>query len=111
MWYNLGMVKVKSSLNSADIEMLKGIFATKDDLKRFATKDDLKRFATKDDLLDMRDELTSTITQFKSDFFEMIDPILKEIVANRDERTIMAHNITELRERVEKIEKQLGMSA
>ena len=33
---------MKPTLNSADIKLLKGIFATKDDLKSFATKDDLK---------------------------------------------------------------------
>ena len=38
------------TLNNDDIKLLKSIFTTKDDLKRFATKDDLKRFATKDDL-------------------------------------------------------------
>lgn len=36
------MVKQRSSLNQADISLLKKTFATKDDLKNFATKDDLK---------------------------------------------------------------------
>lgn len=46
------------TLNQDDIKLLKGIFATKEDLglmenrfnKKFATKDDLKDFAKKDDL-------------------------------------------------------------
>ena len=44
---------MKPNLNRADIELLKGTFATKDDLKGFATKDDLKNFATKDDLKEL----------------------------------------------------------
>lgn len=46
------------TLNQEDIKLLKGIFATKEDLvsmegrfdKKFATKEDLKAFATKEDL-------------------------------------------------------------
>jgi len=37
-------------ITDADINKLKTVFATKEDLKGFATKDDLKRFATKEDL-------------------------------------------------------------
>ena len=37
-------------ITDADITKLKGVFATKEDLKGFATKEDLKRFATKEDL-------------------------------------------------------------
>lgn len=42
------------------IRELRGIFATKDDLKQFATKDDLERFATKEDL---REELKAYATK------------------------------------------------
>lgn len=37
-------------ITDKDIQKLKSVFATKDDLGKFATKDDLKKFATKDDL-------------------------------------------------------------
>ncbi|MHB8710543.1 MAG: hypothetical protein ACYC6X_03280 [Minisyncoccota bacterium] len=37
-------------ITDTDITKLKGIFATKKDLKGFATKKDLNRFATKEDL-------------------------------------------------------------
>lgn len=52
---------MKPTLNQADIELLKGVFATKDDLTGFATKDDLiamekrqdGKYATKNDLVSM----------------------------------------------------------
>ena len=37
-------------ITDTDVKKLKGVFATKTDLKRFATKTDLERFATKADL-------------------------------------------------------------
>lgn len=37
-------------ITDQDIEKLKQVFATKDDLNRFATKADFDRFVTKDDL-------------------------------------------------------------
>ena len=37
-------------ITDADIEKLKKVFATKDDLNSFATKDDLKAYPTKVDL-------------------------------------------------------------
>jgi len=77
-----------------DIQLLKGIFATKDDLKRFATKDDLKRFATKDDLKEL-----------KNDLFNKLDSFLKEIIASRDEQTVIAHQISGHEDRLEKLEK------
>ena len=61
---------MKPNLNTVDLELLKGIFATKDDLKGFATKDDLKIFATKKDLAAMekrQDEKFAT----KKDLAEM----------------------------------------
>lgn len=42
------------------IQELRGIFASKDDLKQFATKEDLKQFATKEDL---RNELKAYATK------------------------------------------------
>lgn len=44
-------------ITDADITKLKGVFATKDDLKGFATKDDLGRFATKDALAELRADM------------------------------------------------------
>ena len=66
----------KPILSSADIEYLKEVFATKEDLQ-----------------------------QFKSDFFDKIDPVLKEIMDNREERTILAHRQSDHTDRIEVLEK------
>jgi predicted nuclease with TOPRIM domain len=63
------------------------------------------------ELSQQKEKYEKKLEEFKSEFFDRVDPILKEVVANREERTIMAHYITEFRDRVEKIEKQLGMAA
>lgn len=44
------MATIKPVLSTADIRLLKTVFATKKDLDRFATKTDLANFATKKDL-------------------------------------------------------------
>ena len=62
----------------------------------------------KDEILEEQDK---KFTQFKSDFFERIDPILKEVLASSEERSIVAHNVSDLRDRIEKIEKHLGFPA
>ena len=62
------------------------------------------------ELSQQEEKYEKKLEEFKSEFFDRVDPILKEVVASREERTIMAHYITELRERVEKIEKQLGIA-
>ena len=49
------------------IQQLKDIFATKDDLKSFATKDDLKSFATKDDLKKSLAPIKRDIKSIKKD--------------------------------------------
>lgn len=45
---------------------------------------------------------------FKSDFFEKIDPILKEVVASREERIIQDKNISNHEDRIQKIEINLA---
>jgi len=118
------------ALTKKDIQLLKGTFATKEDLKRFATKEDLKRFATKEDLkrfatkedlkrfatkedlkrFATKDDLKRFATkddlmELKSDLFNKIDPFLKEIMASREEQTVLAHQVSEHEDRLEKLEK------
>lgn len=45
---------------------------------------------------------------FRSDFFEKIDPILKEVVASREERVIQDKNISDHEDRIQKIEINLA---
>jgi len=100
------------SLTSDDIKQLKKLFATKEDLKRFATKEDLKKFATKDDLVrfatkeDLEDLASKQdLIEFKSDIFDKIDSVLKELVAMREELTIVTHRVSDHEDRLEKLEK------
>ena len=54
-------------ITDADIEKLKGTFATKEDLVVFATKDDLKAFATKEELGDFRVEVAERLESVETD--------------------------------------------
>jgi hypothetical protein len=59
------------ALTNKDIEKLKTIFATKEDLFGFATKEDLARFATKEDLsrFATKEDLARFVT--KAEFAEL----------------------------------------
>jgi hypothetical protein len=86
--------KEKRTLTPADIEALKGIFATKEDLKSFAMKEDLtnlvtkadaKNFATKNDLKETGKEIIQLI-------FEYID----KRCATKDELAELRQQISHL---------------
>lgn len=64
------------------------------------TSDDLRKIGhrlinQKEEILD---EISNTITQFKSELFERIDPILKEVKTNREERSIIENRLEALEE-------------
>lgn len=98
------------TLNQEDIKLLKGIFATKDDLKDFAKKDDLvsikseigsvkkdlvsmesrfnKKFAAKDDLASMEkrfDKKFATKVEI-NDRFDQLETILAKTFVNVEGR-------------------------
>jgi hypothetical protein len=56
-----------------------------------------KIFVTKEDL-------TEGLSSFKSELFEKIDPILKEVVASREERVIIDHKISDHEDRITVLE-------
>jgi predicted nuclease with TOPRIM domain len=80
-----------------DVNKLKTIFATKDDLKAFATKDDLKAFATKDDLKTSHEKV-----------MDKLDVIAKELQDFRDEQTLHQGQHDEINERLDRIDEKLG---
>ena len=45
------------------------------------------------------------LTEFKSEFFDKIDPVLKEVTASREERTLQSDRISNHEDRIEKLEK------
>ena len=86
-------MKQKPTLNVADIELLKKTFATKEEMRL--------GFASKADLDEAKQEILENQQKFRSDFFEKIDPILKEVSTNRDERIIINHRLEKLEKRVQ----------
>lgn len=50
-----------------DIEKLKKVFATKEDLKEFVTKGDLKQFVTKNDIISFKDQILHEIQKLRDD--------------------------------------------
>lgn len=85
-------------LSEADIDYLekrlKKIFATKDDL-RFRLQDQ------KDDIVYKMEEIMS---KYRSKTFDKLDKILKEILASRQEQTVLSGHVKELFDRVESLE-------
>jgi len=119
--------KEKRTLTQADIDALKGTFATKDDLKNFATKDDLKVFATKGDLKETGKEIIQLIFEYidkrcatkdeladlqeqishlptKEEFYSYMDKLMGEVQTSRDEQTILGHQVSTLADRVNELE-------
>ena len=58
---------------------------------------------------DQEDKFEAKIVEVKSDFYEKIDPILKEVVENQEERTILSHRVSVHEDKIENIEKKLDI--
>jgi hypothetical protein len=62
------------------------------------------------DLIEVQEEhFEAKIVEVKSDFYNKIDPILKEVVANQEERTLLSHKVSDHEDRIENIEKKLDI--
>jgi beta-lactamase superfamily II metal-dependent hydrolase len=71
------------------------------------TKSDLSQIKH---LLDNQEESFDTkIVEVKNDFYNKIDPILKEVTASQEERTILSHRVSDHEDRIEKVEKKLDI--
>ena len=75
------------------------------------TKGD-KRFISEtiDQRLDLKlgeqeEKFEAKITEFKDEFYTKIDPILKEVVASREDRVLAAEQHRRNEDRIEKLEK------
>jgi hypothetical protein len=75
-------------LTKSDIQQLKNVFATKQDLEEFATKKDLEEFATKKYLekFATKKDLEKFVT--KNEFFAAFDALMHELKAIREELTV-----------------------
>jgi hypothetical protein len=59
--------------------------------KEFVTKEDIKHLPTKED------------------FYQMVDKIMKEIKAMREERAVLIHRISDHEDRIVRVEKKVGV--
>ncbi|OGM18120.1 hypothetical protein A2685_03200 [Candidatus Woesebacteria bacterium RIFCSPHIGHO2_01_FULL_37_10] len=55
---------------------------------------------------DQEVKFETKIVEIKSDFYDKIGPILKEVVANQEERTILSHSVSDHEDRIVNIEKK-----
>lgn len=60
---------------------------------------------------ELEERFEKVATKLKSDFIEHINPILKEVVKNRDERTVMADKISNHDDRIGAIESHLNIAS
>lgn len=78
----------KPTLNQADLDLMKKIFATKKDLSGFATKKDLVILATKEDLQD----LEARLKKFTKDQLDEFSVFLTQYFENiKLENTLLDH--------------------
>ena len=66
-------------------------------------------FVTKGEFEDFKEDLDSTLSKHRSDLMEKLDSILKEILASREEQTILAHRSSNHEGRITKIERKVGI--
>lgn len=59
-------------------------------------------------LADQEQKFEAKIIEVKNDFYNKIDPILKEVIAAQQEREIVAHRLSDHEDRIEKVEKKLS---
>lgn len=104
---------LSNMITDQDIKKLKGIFATKEDLKkfatkqdleRFATKKDLKRFATKDELQDLAGGLREDMRALHSEVLTRMDTVFKEVKEMREEQTMHLAQHDRINQRLDAIE-------
>ena len=63
-----------------------------------------------EDALDSQEQkFEAKIVEVKNDFYDKIDPILKEVVANQEERIILSHRVSNHEDRIGKVEKKLNI--
>ena len=86
------------TITDEDVKKLKKTFTTKDDLKKLENRIDYK-------FDDFEIKIEDKLTQFRSDIFDKLDGVLKEILASREEQEINAHRLSDHEDRIEKLEK------
>ena len=65
----------------------------------------------KDVIQDQEGKFETKMVEVKSDFYEKIDPILKEVVENQEELAILSHRVFVHEDKIENIEKKSNIQA
>lgn len=73
------------------------------------TKSDVKKI---EEIVDekLEEKLEEKLGALKSELFDKIDPFLKEIQDNREDREIVTHRLGDHEERIGKLEEAVGVS-
>ena len=73
------------------------------------TKKDLQEIDRRleDRFESFKDEIFEALEKVRSEFFEKIDPILKEVLASREEREIINHRVSDHEDRITVVEQNL----
>lgn len=53
------------------------------------------------------EKLEEKFSQFRDELYTKIDPVLEEVMANRDERTIISHHVSDHGDRLDDHEKRI----
>jgi hypothetical protein len=106
------MSKVKPTLNKADIDLLKGVFITRDD-KDIGSIKNLITLAV-DGAIEGNGLVTKTDISHlptKDEFYEQTGKILKRLEDLEEEKDILSGRVSNHGDRIEKIENNLGISS
>lgn len=112
------MSKTKASLNNVDLENIASVFNDQIGIQAKQIKESVREeineaFRTqlpiwKEEILD---EIDVKITRLKSEFYEHIDPIVKEFRDNGEERAMLSERVSDHEDRIEKLENRLDLAS
>jgi len=88
------------TITDGNIKKISKIFATKDELRLGLDK-------LKDEI---HDDVEKQLVSHRSDLIDKLDVILKEILASREEQTILSHRSSDHENRISKIETKLNVN-
>lgn len=86
--------------------MVKKRILTEDDVDYLVERLNLS-FLTKEEFEEFKENLDSQLTNQRSDLMDKLDSILKEILASREEQTLLAGSSSDHEDRIKRVEKKL----
>lgn len=84
---------------------------TKSDLNQIKNLLDEQTIQIEAKILEVEEKFEAKLVEVKSDFYDKVDPILKEVTASREEREILSNKVYSDHEpRIEKVENKLSLT-